>query len=464
MELLAYPSKPKFVVMEHSMRVGGYNLSERREAHIQIKNGERNFVMLVVRAIDHQTMRTVVRRQPGQEDEIEDLDTDTMWEGDKDEFFAQWAGLWIPKMPDEDHASPLMLEIAHVEPYPIQYPTEEWVESDRSPLLRRPAQWENDYSSKPRKKQDSLNLSSKTDITKYYKRAGSDEKAISDLKDEMSKLRQHVEDLINKPADSNEPDTIVTDFKENNMTSYTNRHADERVEGKDPLRMVEDDAEQIHVMEKRLQNTIDEAKERVDALESLVKDLSSDIRQLKIVGKNKSTTRRQQRSNSTSTSTQNYRTFPRENTRTVRERPTQRRERSTPRRERRPSTRERRPSTPPWETEQSSLRRKHLTVSARPQNDSSTWESLAPEQTHKIKKSDYRYASKSLRKKSSKTDRPAGTNFLRDRYDTSISRQGEYHFGKEKGRKGQTVMPPPRTHIGPKKNGILSRPREYTGI
>ncbi len=125
-KFLTYPSKPKFAVMEHSMDVAGRVLYERREAHIyrDEEKQRQSLVVLIVRSIDDKVLKTIVRRSDGEDDQIEDLGE--VGDDDKGEFYRQWAGLWVPKMPDEESATPVMLEIAHMEPYPILYPTEEY--------------------------------------------------------------------------------------------------------------------------------------------------------------------------------------------------------------------------------------------------------------------------------------------------------------------------------------------------
>ncbi len=119
--LKTYPSKPKFLVLEHCMTAAGYQMVERREAHI-VQHGGKNTVKLlarITRSIDDRAIATKIRKDGPREDRSQKTALDD--EG-REKFYRDWEMLWIPTLPDDKELSPTMLIIATLEPFDISYP------------------------------------------------------------------------------------------------------------------------------------------------------------------------------------------------------------------------------------------------------------------------------------------------------------------------------------------------------
>jgi hypothetical protein len=116
----AYPSKPRLVVMEDAVDVAGHRLAERREAHIHYgADGKQRLVVArIIRSIDRRTLVTVIRRFSGQPDDIQHEPTGDMSADDIASFHSDWSFYWIPKEFKREGASPIMLDLAQIEPYP----------------------------------------------------------------------------------------------------------------------------------------------------------------------------------------------------------------------------------------------------------------------------------------------------------------------------------------------------------
>ena len=117
----SYPSKPKFVVLEHSMNVAGRILYERREGKV-VKYGGKNTIELdatIWRKIDQRAITCKIYKNGPDEDREESTELE---DHERRKFYKEWSMLWIPILPENQALTPTMLILSTLEPFDIEYP------------------------------------------------------------------------------------------------------------------------------------------------------------------------------------------------------------------------------------------------------------------------------------------------------------------------------------------------------
>ncbi len=289
-EPLSYPSKPKFAVMEHSMDVAGHVLYERREAHIYRKEDDKQYlIVLIVRSIDDRVIKTIVKRLQGEEDVIEDVDE--VDDKDKRDFFERWAQLWIPRSPDEDNASPTMLEIAHIEPYPIMYPTEE----PSPPEGAEPGKVERDWKhgdnpnedKEAGKDQPLAKKKKKRKMTAETKKLNNYEKEMDQLEEEFRNLRSTERRLRNKLADVKEDEEQImskVDQLQRKLTASRAQQVQAEAMSRgyldNLLKKLESEVLNAKSVEEKMKHAVNDIMTEEKQLQESVKNILGDIRNI----------------------------------------------------------------------------------------------------------------------------------------------------------------------------------------
>jgi len=115
------PGTPRFLVLEHCIKVDNLALTERREAHVVQYGGENTIkcMIKIIRRIGKRTVVCKVKKQGPREERKEETELN---KADRDKFYEDWKVMWKPTLPEEGKMTPTMLIVSTVEPFNIQYP------------------------------------------------------------------------------------------------------------------------------------------------------------------------------------------------------------------------------------------------------------------------------------------------------------------------------------------------------